>query len=151
MCIHTKRPVFRVSMVKLDVALMHHRRTEESQCVELFCDKADILESERVEFRCTECHADGAMKDEIMPKEEKERKFAEEDNKRDMCYTAAKPTARPEFGDDVRMLHFDLKRCKQAHHIRKHQTSITIRRRARSNRGSNYVDCCAQHLKKTKT
>jgi hypothetical protein len=65
---------------------------EASRCVELFCDTADILESERIEFRCTEYDADGAMKDETMPKEEKERKIAEEDNKRDMYYTATKPS-----------------------------------------------------------
>jgi hypothetical protein len=52
------------------------------------------------------------MMDETILKEERDLKVAEEDNKRDMYYVAAKPTLRSAVGDDLRMLHFDLMRSK---------------------------------------
>jgi hypothetical protein len=85
---------------------------ENSRIVELFCDVTDVAESERIEIRCPHCHAHGAMMDETILKEERDLKVAEEDNKRDMYYVAAKPTLRSAVGDDLRMLHFDLKRSK---------------------------------------
>jgi hypothetical protein len=38
------------------------------------------------------------------------RKIADADNRRDLFYITAKPSAKPNVGDDARLLHVDLKR-----------------------------------------
>jgi len=85
---------------------------EKSRCVELFCDETDVIASERAEYRCYECYADGAMKNITDLDEVNKRKIADADNRRDLFYITAKPTVKPAVGEDARMLHIDLKRSK---------------------------------------
>jgi hypothetical protein len=78
--------------------------------VQIFCDVTDVSESGHIQYRCANCHADGAMNCMAMTLEEKNCKLAEEDNLRDLFYIVASPTPRNEVGDDTRTLHVDLKR-----------------------------------------
>jgi hypothetical protein len=81
-----------------------------TRCVQLFIHNTDVLEPERIEFRCLQCHADGAMRDTTSMPETNARTIAETDQKRDLYYTAGKVTPRAEVGEDVRVLQIDLKR-----------------------------------------
>jgi len=83
---------------------------EKTRLVELFCDETQPMPSEHFEYRCPHCYADGAMKDTTNLEEVNERKIADANNRRDLFYIAAKPTAKPNVGDDARLLHVDLKR-----------------------------------------
>jgi hypothetical protein len=68
-------------------------------------DKDDIMEC-----RCRDCYADGALTDTTLRPETKALKIVEADQKRDLYYTVAAPSLRPEMGDDVRVLALDMKR-----------------------------------------
>jgi hypothetical protein len=83
---------------------------DKSRCVELFCDATEVQSSAEIPFRCRECFAGGALKNTTLSPEEKECRVAEEDNRYSLFYTAAKPTLKPEVGEDARILHVDLKR-----------------------------------------
>jgi len=85
---------------------------DRSRCVELFCDDTAVHADERIEFRCDECHAEGAMKNTTLTKEVRDRMITEADGKRDLFFTAGKPTAKPDIGEDARILAVDLKRSK---------------------------------------
>ena len=85
-----------------------------TRCIELFIDSTNkvLVPPERIEFRCSKCHADGAMTDGTMHPETQACKIAEADQQRDLFYTAANPTPRAEVGEDVRILQVDLKRSR---------------------------------------
>jgi hypothetical protein len=83
---------------------------QKTRLVELFCDDTQPMPTERFEYRCPHCYADGAMRDTTNLEEVNERKTADANNRRDLCYITAKPTAKPNVGDDARLLHVDLKR-----------------------------------------
>jgi len=85
---------------------------DRSRCVELFCDDTAVHADERIEFRCDECHAGGAMTNTTNPKEENDTRIAEANCRRDLFFTAAKPTRKPDVGEDTRILAVDLKRSK---------------------------------------
>ena len=83
---------------------------DKSRCVELFIDGAEVPSSEEIAFRCRECFPDGALKNTTLAPAERECRLAEENNRYSLFYTTAKPTLKPEIGEDVRILHVDLKR-----------------------------------------
>ncbi len=59
----------------------------------------DVLESDHIQFRCGNCHAEGAMNDMTMTLEEKNCKLVEEDNRRDLFYMyCCEPHAKARSG-----------------------------------------------------
>ena len=81
-----------------------------TRCVELFVDETRVPESERIEYRCSTCHADGAISNTSLKPETRARLIAEADRRRDLCYVTGNPTPCAEMGKDARVLHVDLKR-----------------------------------------
>jgi hypothetical protein len=63
--------------------------TNATRCVQIFCDVTDVLGSEHIRFRCSNCHAEGALNDMTLTLEEKNCKLAEEDNRRDLTLLQA--------------------------------------------------------------
>ncbi len=81
-----------------------------TRCVQLSVPDTDVVDPDRIEFRCPHCHADGAMIDTTSMPETNTRKVAEADQKRDLYFAAGKVMPRAEVGEDVRVLQIDLKR-----------------------------------------
>jgi hypothetical protein len=77
-----------------------------TRCIELFIKERD----NRIQYRCHECYADGAMSDASLTEEARVLQLLEQDHKRDLYYTAEDPTNRCELGMDVRALAVDFKR-----------------------------------------
>jgi hypothetical protein len=82
-----------------------------TRIVELFInDTEHPAPAAQIEYRCRVCHAEGALTDTMLLPDTRTRKIAEEDQRRDLYYTAANPTPRAQVGDDVRVLQVDLQR-----------------------------------------
>jgi len=120
---------------------------DKSRCVELFCDDTSVIEAERMEYRCDECHAGGAMTNTTNPKEENDTRIAEANCRRDLFFTAAKPTRKPDVGEDTRILAVDLKRSKLRAPHRANYVHLVKQARAEIRNGETPTPETVAHLR----